>query len=382
MAYRRRRVTYRRRRRITTTYTPRKRRRQTTTRRAQAKPCACPGELSPGAKWALAQLDPFDSRCFGAKVPDSNTIPSIANADTDILSVSSTAVASDLTGRAYRPFYTQAVCAATSGASLAWGNFGGVGWSNRSKQASYVAAMELIRPIAHAVRLSCPLAPTAASGFVHVGLSTEGMHESTQAIKYPTTIAEMSGLSNYRRFTLASLTQAPVTVINKWLDDTAFRYSASNAGTGTSGTAMSFHTDYAWGTIIIVVEGAPVSSQVLSVEHTLLSEGIPDKNGVIIGTQAAPNAPGILSSVSTMQTETGFTHTEAEQESYIARGVESLVRGAQNEGAAAFEEVAIPLLQRVGGSVARAGMRYAYNMITGRGGLPGVNANPNRLAIT
>ena len=75
MAYRRRRVTYRRRRRTTTTYTPRKRRRQTTTRRTQSKPCACPGELSPGAKWALAQLDPFDNRCFGAKVPDSNTVP-------------------------------------------------------------------------------------------------------------------------------------------------------------------------------------------------------------------------------------------------------------------------------------------------------------------
>ena len=83
MAYRRRRVTYRRRRRTTTTYTPRKRRRQTTTRRTQSKPCACPGELSPGAKWALAQLDPFDNRCFGAKVPDSNTVPSIANADTE-----------------------------------------------------------------------------------------------------------------------------------------------------------------------------------------------------------------------------------------------------------------------------------------------------------
>jgi len=378
MAYRRRRPTYRRRRRPTT-YTPRKRRRTTTTRKTTNKPCVCPGELSHGAKWALAQLDPFDNRCQGAKIPDSNTIPSISNSDVDILSVSSTAVASDLTGRAYRPFYTQAVCAATSGAALAWGNFGGVNWSNRSKQAAYVAAMELIRPVAHAVRLSCPLAPTSASGFVHIGLSTEGMHESTQAIKYPTTIAEMSGLSNYRRFTLASLTQAPITVINKWLDDTAFKYSASNAGTGTSGIAMTNQTDYAWATIIIVVEGAPVSSQVLSVEHLLLSEGVPDKSGVIIGTQAAPSAPGVLSSVSSMQTETAFVHTEAEQESYIARGVEALARGAAEQGAAAFEQVGVPLLNRVGRMAVNAGGNYFANMIMGRGGLPGVNANPNRL---
>lgn len=380
MAYRRRRPTYRRRRRTTTVTYSRKRRRTTVSRKSPMKaPCVCPGELSLGAKWALAQLDPFDPRCQGAKVPDSNTMPSISNYDVDIYSVSTTAVASDLTGRAYRPFYTQAICAATSGASLSWPNFGAAGWTNRSKQASYVAAMELIRPVAHAVRLSCPLSPTTASGFVHIGISTEGMHESTQAVKYPTTIAQMAGLSNYRRFTLASLTQAPVTIINKWLDDTGFRYSASNAGTGTSGVAMTFQTDYGWGTIIIVVEGAPVSSQALSVENLLLSEGIPDKEGVIIGTQAAPNAPSILSAVSSAQTETSGIHTEAEQESFIARGVDAIARGAAEQGAAAFEQIGIPLLNRVGRVAASTGGRYVANMIMGRGGLPGVNANPNRL---
>ena len=358
----------------------RRRRRTVSTQRRGATPCVCPGELSAGAKWALAQLDPFDPRCQGAKIPDSNTIPSIANFDVDILSVTSGA-SGELVGRAFRPFYAQSVYSATNGATLAWGNFGGAGTANRAKYTSYIAVMELIRPVAHAVRLSCPLPPTSASGFVHVGLSTESMHEATQAINYPTTVAEMSGLANYRRFTLASLTQAPITVLNKWLDDTAFRYSGSRAGTGNAATAMSFQTDYSWATIIIMVEGAPTSSSVLSIEHCLLSEGIPDKSGVIIGTQAAASSPGVLSSVSSMQTETGFTHTEVEQDSYIARGVEALARGAQAQGAAAFEEVALPLLQRVGGAAVRTGGQYALNWIMGRGGLPGVNANPNRLVI-
>lgn len=381
MAYRRRRPAYRRRRR-TTTYTYTRKRRRTTVKRAAIKPCVCPGELTPGAKWALAQLDPFDGRASGAKIPDSNTMPSIANVDVDILSLPTSSVSSDLSARAFRPFYTAAVIEGTAGAAVNWGLFGAANSKNRSKWSSFTAAIELMRPVAHAVRLSCPLAPTAVTGFVHVGLSTESMHRTPQTIFYPTTVNEMAGLTNYRRFTLASLTQAPVTVINKWLDDTAFRYSSSEAGTGNSGTAMSFQTDYGWGTIIVMVEGAPVNSTALSIEHVLLSEGIPDKTGVIIGTQAAPNAPGILSAVSTMQTETPFVHTEAEQESYIARGVDALAQGAADAGAAAFEQVGIPLLNRIGRFAATAGGKYVANMIMGKGGLPGVNANPHRLTAS
>lgn len=387
MVYRRRRPVYRRRRR-SVTYT---RRRRTTVRRTTSgvsrtgrkrDPCMCPGELTPGTKWALAQLDPFDTRCFGAKIPDSNTMPSLANYDCDVLTVSTTANSTDLTARGFRPHYTMGVVTPVPGTTIDWGLWTTAGRTeNRAKRASYVAAIELSRPVAHAVRLSCPLAPTSASGFVHVGLSTEHTVEADQGIRYPTTIAQMSGLSHYRRFTLASLTQAPVTVINKWLDDTAFRYSSSSTGAANALGAQMFQTDYAWATIIIMIEGAPINANALSVEHALLSEGIPDKSGVIIGTQAAPNSPGILGAVSTMQSETDFVHTEAEQSSYISRGVEALSRGAASAGAAVYEQVAIPLLQRVGGAAVNTGLQMAMNAVAGRGGLPGVNANPNRLAL-
>lgn len=43
--------------------------------------------LTPSAKFAMAQLDPFDPAVAGAKIPDSNTMPSISSSDIDILSV-------------------------------------------------------------------------------------------------------------------------------------------------------------------------------------------------------------------------------------------------------------------------------------------------------
>jgi len=342
--------------------------------------CVCPSEMTPGAKFVLAQLDPFDPQSLGAKIPDSNTMPSIANSDVDIVNIATTATATHLNGAAFRPAYTWGVIAGTGGATLGWGAAWATNASNRSKRAAYITAMELTRPVAHAVRISSPTAPTAATGFVHIGLATETQFaESTW--QFPTTLAEMSGLQYYKRVTLASLTQSPLTIINKWIDDTGFRYSAT-ASTGVeNSTSSSFQTDQSWGVIVVMVEGAPVSSTVLSCEHVLLSEGIPKKDGVIIGTQAAANSPQTLSAVSTLSTQQEPFHTEAEQQSYIQRGVSAVAQGAAAHGENVFQQVAVPLLQRVGAYGANAAAAMAYNALAGVGGIAGVNNNANRLAI-
>lgn len=365
--YRRRRSTYSRR--------P-TRRRSTYSRRGKAMSCSV---LTPSAKFAMAQLDPFDPSVAGAKIPDSNTMPSISTSDIDILSVVGGAAPSDLVGWAFRPQYTWGVVQ-TTGLPLNWGATYAANSTNRSKRTSYDAAIELTRPVAHAVRLSCPLAPTQASGFVHMALATE-TNWGSSLWQFPNTVAQMSGCQHYKRVTLASLTQSPITIINKWLDDTGFRYTSPVADMSIA-TASGIQTDYGWGVIIIVVEGAPTSGNVvLSAEHLLISEGIPQKTGVIIGTVAASNSPGTLGAVGTMSTEQAPFHTEAEQDSYISRGVEALARGAAAAGEQVFENVAVPLLQRAGGIGASAAASYAYNAIAGLGGIPGVNANPGRLAL-
>lgn len=383
MAYRR--PVYRRRRRRYATSTRRRstvRRTRTTTRRRKTVTTMVPAAsapLTPTAKFALAQLDPFHPLCQGAKIPDSNTMPSIANVDTDLVSIAGPGTAGHLVGAVFRPSYTWSVVSPTAGTSWTWpANYGGT--SNRTKRTSYVAAMELTRPVGHAIRISSPIAPTTATGFVHIAISTESTYGET-TWTYPTTVAEMSNLSYYKRVTLASLTQSPLTIINKWVDDTAFRYLSP-----TSNLAASFsgwiQTDQGWGAIVVMIEGAAVSaSTILSVEHILHSEGIPDKNGVIIGTTAAPNNPGGMSAISTATSETDFTHTEAEQDSYIQQGLDAIARGGAEAGNYVFQSVALPLLQRVGQGAVSAATNFAMQAIMGRGGLPGVNANPNRLAL-
>jgi len=357
-----------------------RRKRRVTRRRTKKDPCKCPTEMSPVAKFAFAQLDPFDVQAFGAKIPDSNTMPSIANADTDIVSLTSTATATDLNGMAFRPMYTFGTVTATPGASLSWGANYSANAANRAKRTAVAAAFELLRPVAHAVRISCPIAPTSASGFVHIGLANESVYKQN-AWTFPTTIANMSGLQFYKRVTLASLTQSPLTVINKWLDDTAFRYSDVQGDVGASNQGPFFQTDYSWATIIVVTEGVPTSSSVLSFEHLLLSEGIPRYDAAIVGSQAAPNVPGVISAVSSLQTSTEPFHTEAEQESYIARGAEALAQGANAAGERAFNEIGVPLLQRAGAYAFNTALAYGAQRVLGTGGIGGVNNNPNRLAL-
>jgi len=353
-------------------------RRRAPSRRTKA-PCKCPSELSPGAKWAIAQLDPFDPNCLGAKIPDSNTFPSIANTDTDIVSLAASA-ATFLAGIAFRPQYTWGTVTGVGAAGVVgWGATYSTLASNRVKRTDYATTMELTRPVAHAIRMSSPIAPTTATGFVHIALAVETQF-STSSWAYPTTVAEIAGCQYYKRVTLASLTQSPLTVINKWVDDTGFRYS-SPATDQTSTNSAGFQSDYGWANIVVIVEGGPTTGTLLSFEHILLSEGIPQKSSVIIGTQAASNSPGALAAVGEMSNEQSPFHTEAEQENYITRGANAIAQGAAQAGEAVFNNVGVPLLQRLGQRAVGVAATMAYASMTGTGGLPGVNSNPNRLSL-
>lgn len=359
-------------------------RRTTTTRRRTMTPCECPGELTPTAKFALAQLDPFDPRCQGAKVPDSNTIPSIANVDQDQVSLTTGATAGNLHAVAFFPGYNHSYLTGGPGGTINWSING---FQSRRNNAAIANNIEAIRPVAHAVRISSASAPTSTTGFVHVGLAVESKQTGVAGVPdLPISVNEMTGLPHYKRFTIASLTQSPITVINKWIDETAFRYDTPTSGLvfeTTTPLATTFNFSQSWATIVVMVEGANVSTQVLGFEHLLATECIPKRTAFVLGTQAAPNSPGTMSAVSTMQASTDFSHTEAEQESYVSQGLRELDRGARVAGAQVWNNVAQPLIQRLGGQLVQtitgAGGQMLMNALMGRGGLPGVNSNPNRL---
>jgi len=362
--------------------------RRTSTRRQSIRKndCSCPGDLSPSAKFALAQLDPFEPKCLGAKIPDTNTMPSIANADTDQVSLGGPTVTGDLIAIAFAPNYLSAYLPAVSGTgAVSWTG----AWSARRNNTNVAASVEAIRPVAHAVRMVSPLAPTSTTGFVHVGISVESrMNAGVSANPdFPTTVNQMTGLAHYKRFTLASLTQSPVTIINKWIDEMAFRYDDPRAqqlfvGTGTGILNTTFNFWQSWGTLIVMVEGQSTGTTPISFEHLLLTECLPRKDAWVLGTQAAPNSPGTMSSVSVMTSETDFAHTEAQQDTYIQEGLRAFERGASVAGERVWNDVAAPLLQRFGNAVVNTGAAMAFNAISGRGGIPGVNSNPGRLTLS
>lgn len=361
------------------------------------QPCVCPGEMTPTAKFALAQIDPFEPRALGAKIPDSNSVPSLANADTDQVALG-TITGQTTRAMAFWPTYTDATL--TSGYTTAspnvvvWdsgtaANYVSAEYANRRNRTQVLAAVEGIRPVAHAIRVSSSLASTTATGFLHIGLATESRFSSINQNSWelPTTVAEMTGLTHYKRFTVSSLTQSPITVINKWIDDTAFRYNtpnSTNRPTSTVGAHSNFEFGGSWGQLVVFLEGVPANqASCVSIEHILLSEMIPRKDSFVLGTTAAPNSPATLGAVGAMVSNTDFAHTEDEQESYANRAVEELKRGAMAQGERIFENVAVPVAQRIGAGVVNYGVNMAMGLMAGyvSRGIPGVNANPQRLAL-
>lgn len=362
--------------------------RRSSSRIPKAGSCVCPGELNASSKWALAQLDPFHPMAQGGKVPDTNTMPSIANCSVDQVSCP-LATTGFLTGFAFRPNYNSAVINATpaSASTVTWGTSPTANAVDRRDYSAFVAQFEAVRPVAHAVRLVSQLSPTSATGFVHIGLSVESYFNAPTGPTWalPTTVNEMTGLAHYKRVTLASLTQSPLTIINKWIDERGFMYQDANqlaalSVTQPNETSVPFGGN--WSHIVILVEGAPVSPSPLSAEHLLMTEAIPKKSSILFGTQAAANSPGTMSAVSTMIGATDFGHTESQQDSFINSGLNQLSQGAAIAGRQVWEQVAAPLLSRIGGAAVNTATQMAYNALTGRGGLPGVNSNPSRLALT
>jgi len=334
--------------------------------------CHCPGELTPTAKFALAQIDPFDNRALGAKIPDSTTIPSIANCDTDQVTLTTTA--GFPAAIAFAPSYKSAtVLSSNNAATLTWGS----AFSERSKAANIYGNIEAIRPVAHAIRISSGLAPTAATGFVHIGLAVESRINPGAGTDwdYPVNVSQMTGLQHYQRFTLASLTQSPITVINKWIDDTAFRYDdprATYTQSSSSGVApSSLQFQNSWSVIVVFVDGAPAGVPI-SVEHVLMTEAIPRKDGFILGTGAAPNSPAVMSAVSSMVAQQPFSHTEAEQQSYVAQATERLQSGI-TRAAGETGQALLPAVEAFGYGATRYATAVAGGFLLNRLGVQTAN---------
>jgi len=356
---------------------PVRRRRTTTTRRSttRASKCSCTSELTPGDRYVYAQIDPFDPRSRGAKIPDSATMPSVPVTTSQLYALN-LATGTDVKCWAFYPSMTSSIVDTTGGpSSWTWTpSFGGASaWSKRN---DFASSFEMARPVAHGIRLSSLQPPTTATGFVHIAIAVEA-YNGVSTWPFPTTIAGLSDYPIYHRITLASLTQSPVTIINKFIDEVSFRYSASDTNVAANAGVMEFQTPLGWAAILIAVEGVN-STNPLSCEMILHQEALPKSTGVLGGSPAAASSPSTLAAAASVSSHQEAVHTEAGQQSYIERGLEFARQGALD----AITPISERAAYGVGRYAAHRAMGYAATLAGFGVGVMGVNNNPGRLALT
>lgn len=328
----------------------------------------------PVTKFALANMNPFDQRADGCKVPDSNTYPSGVIKCEDEFTMTTDATYG-LAAKVFRPYPTGMVVNTTAASANSWSftsAFGGT--SNSTRASSITSGFTVIRPVAHGIRLYAPTAPTSTTGFVHVCIYAQS--EFSSGWSFPQTISQMNNAMFYQRFPLAMLTQKSVTVVNKFLDSSATRYLDPASDVAAQGTDMTFQTE-GWAGIVVAVEGAPVNTNALVVESVSHLEGIPFVNSVNIATPAAPFDISALEGVSRSAGQAPGAFVQGEEAPYM-----QIAYNAYNGMADQVYAYGNQFAYQAGRYGVGAAFRYASRWLGGNraygGGISGVT--DNRLA--
>lgn len=291
MAYRRRTRSRRRR-------APTRRRRSTYSRSSSRRPMRRRAATSRPRKvttrFELAQANPFHSNALGAKIPDANSIPSCAFQTTG-----NYLMPTDVNGvvaRAYRP---NSACerigtASSTANSWTWNGDYTAGIVANGKQTSITGNFALVRPVAHGVRLTCPLSPNTVTGNVHVCVFSAPLFgESGWNSVLPKSFDEMAVQPIYKKFPLAAICAKSVTVINRTIDFSSQRYYDPASIVAANAAQMEFQTT-GWAIIIVAVEAANPEKGVVAVEQITHFEGAPLTTGLSIASSAAPYNAGVL----------------------------------------------------------------------------------------
>ena len=359
-----------------TTYTRRPvRRRASSIRQAPRRPA--PLGLTSLSKtirkvpFLMAHIDPFLPVVRGVKVPDSNTMESDTGTLNDEFSMTLTSGA-NVKAILFNPALTSAAVPSVEGAGTwTWpAAFGG--GIDCNQLANVQAGSTAFRAVAHGIRISSTLAATAATGFVHVAVYAPGTF-GVGTWPFPTTIAQLRDLPFYRKVTLSSLTQSPLTVVNKFLDQTAFRYvDVQEPFAGFSNSARgSFQITHSWATIIVAVEGAPTGTS-LGIETTLHIEMLAKVGGTNNSSRAAPGNPGLMAAAGAMAAGTPATHFESEQSSLFAQAGEAISEGLQ-AGAQGVAEWGAANLRTAARDTVYYGAAAVLNAVAPRVGTQNVN---------
>lgn len=253
-------------------------------------------------KYLLALTDPFSENAEGVKIPDANAQPSVSVKVEDIFTITAAATET-LAAWAFNPSTSKMAVQGVFASASSWtwaatygGNF------PSSKNTKMIADMDLWRPVAHGLRITCGLAPTTVTGFLHVAVFAQANYGQT-TWSYPTNLADLSNVAGYKRIPLARLTAEGLVITNRPLDCTAQHYTDTDNPIYNGGsTNDGWNVPLEWASIIVVVEGVtanPTSTQsLLAIESILHTECIPRATSISTPSPAAAYSPAALGAAS------------------------------------------------------------------------------------
>lgn len=320
----------------------------------------------------MAHIDPFLPVVRGVKVPDTNTMESDTALCADEYSFTITS-ATNVKCVAFNPSITSLIVPSTEGAGAWTWPAAFASGVDCAQLANIQAASTAYRTVAHGIRLSCGSAPTTVTGFAHIAIYSPGTYGET-TWPFPTTLAQMRDLPFYRKVTLASLTQSPLTIVNKFLDQTAFRYFDTRelaAGYTNSGRA-SFQITHSWATIFVAIENAPASSAPIGIESVLHIETIQKQGGTNSSSPAAPGNPELMAAAGHMAANTDASHFESEQGTILRQATDAVSEGL-NQGAQAVAERLAPVLRSATANAVYYGTGAVLNAVLPRVGSMNIN---------
>jgi len=344
----------------------------------------------PLSQYQIAQVDAFDPRAVGVRIPDSNSTPSVGLLTSDDWNLGIPATNNYARCWALQPNTSISIVPSTGVSSTTWSwaaNFGSNIQSN--KYASVGTNFDLFRPVAHGVRISCSLASTAATGFCHIAVYPSRTTKTTW--DFPTSISAMADCMWYTRITVSSLTQTPYVIQNKFLDCTANRYidtvdtngrkgdnpagAASNLGAGAISVANE------WCTVLIALEGANgtgTDNTPISAETLVHYEALPAPGGVQVGLPAAIFDPADQEHAAHLSAN--MPPVSEQTTTAAASNIQAAVAAVSETAGNVFTGIAANVGPRLSNLAVGVGTA-AVNQYLDNNGIPGVN-NPGRLQLT
>jgi len=332
----------------------------------------------PVSQYQLSQIDAFDPRAVGVRIPDSNATPSVGVMVSDDLALNVPGTTGFAQCFAFQPSIATTIIAATGTTASAWTWAASFGNTQSSGKATSIGTnYDLFRPVAHGVRISSSLASTAATGFVHIAVYPSRTTLSTW--DFPTSLALMADCMWYTRVTVSSLTQTPYLIQNKFLDCTAQRYiatAASNAqgdnptAAGNTSRAGVLNVANEWCTILIALEGTnptAVANVPVSVETLVHYEALPAPGGVQAGAPAAQYDPADLQAGAAIGAQMnpvspvtpGGSAQNMQEGTTIGRAASALGNLAYDVGQSAAPQARSAFVNLAGGVIGGAINQYA-----------------------